>query len=427
MKYLKPDLYKGNSYKYYVLAVLTIVYSFNFIDRQLLVILQESIKEEMGLSDSQLGLLSGFSFAVFYVFCGIPLAKLADSWVRRDILAISITVWSGMTALSGFAQNFIHLLLARVGVAVGEAGGSPPAHAMISDIFSEERRATALAVYSMGINFGVLFGFLLGGWINEYYGWRTAFLVVGLPGIAVAVLLRMTVAEPIRGMSQGLGDDQETPKLSETLKLLWSRKSFRHLSLACAIHAFITYGAGNFLPSLFLRLHDIQSGELGTWLAIGAVFGGLGTFMGGFLSDHLGKRDKRWYQWIPALSTIITLPFTLFVYTSGNTYLALGTTFLTSIFFSAYLAPNLAITHSLVGLRMRAMSSAVLFFILNLIGLGLGPLFIGMVSDFLNPTLGDESIRYAMVYVIPVLTIWSTLHYLFAAKYIREDLMNAPN
>lgn len=427
MKYLKSDLYKGNSYKYYVLAVLTIVYSFNFIDRQLLVILQESIKEEMGLSDSQLGLLSGFSFAIFYVVCGIPLAKLADSWVRRDILAISITVWSGMTALSGFAQNFIHLLLARVGVAVGEAGGSPPAHAMISDIFSEERRATALAVYSMGINFGVLFGFLLGGWINEYYGWRTAFLVVGLPGIAVAVLLRMTVAEPIRGMSQGLGDDQETPKLSETLKLLWSRKSFRHLSLACAIHAFITYGAGNFLPSLFLRLHDIQSGELGTWLAIGAVFGGLGTFMGGFLSDHLGKRDKRWYQWIPALSTIITLPFTLFVYTSGNTYLALGTTFLTSIFFSAYLAPNLAITHSLVGLRMRAMSSAVLFFILNLIGLGLGPLFIGMVSDFLNPTLGDESIRYAMVYVIPVLTIWSTLHYLFAAKYIREDLMNAPN
>jgi|TARA_B110000438_G_scaffold300876_1_gene354321 MFS family permease len=427
MKYLKPDLYKGNSYKYYVLAVLTIVYSFNFIDRQLLVILQESIKEEMGLSDSQLGLLSGFSFAIFYVFCGIPLAKLADSWVRRDILAISITVWSGMTALSGFAQNFIHLLFARVGVAVGEAGGSPPAHAMISDIFSEERRATALAVYSMGINFGILFGFLLGGWINEYYGWRTAFLVVGLPGIAVAVLLRMTVAEPIRGMSQGLGDDQDTPKLSETLKLLWSRKSFRHLSLACAIHAFITYGAGNFLPSLFLRLHDIQSGELGTWLAIGAVFGGFGTFMGGFLSDHLGKRDKRWYQWIPALSTIITLPFTLFVYTSGSTYLALGTTFLTSIFFSAYLAPNLAITHSLVGLRMRAMSSAVLFFILNLIGLGLGPLFIGMVSDFLNPTLGDESIRYAMVFVIPVLTIWSTLHYLFAAKYIREDLMNAPN
>jgi MFS family permease len=166
MKYLKPDLYKGNSYKYYVLAVLTIVYSFNFIDRQLLVILQESIKEEMGLSDSQLGLLSGFSFAIFYVFCGIPLAKLADSWVRRDILAISITVWSGMTALSGFAQNFIHLLFARVGVAVGEAGGSPPAHAMISDIFSEERRATALAVYSMGINFGILFGFLLGGWIN---------------------------------------------------------------------------------------------------------------------------------------------------------------------------------------------------------------------------------------------------------------------
>ena len=211
MSYLSSRLYENKTYGYFVLGVLTTVYSFNFIDRQLLVILQESIKAEMGLSDTQLGLLSGFSFAIFYVSFGIPLAKLADTWIRRDVIAISLTIWSSMTAVSGFAQNFIHLLLARIGVAIGEAGGSPPAHAMVSDIFNQEQRATALAIYSTGINIGILFGFLLGGWINEFYGWRTAFLVVGLPGIALAIFLKLAVAEPDRGMAEEKIDDGSAP------------------------------------------------------------------------------------------------------------------------------------------------------------------------------------------------------------------------
>ncbi len=426
MNYLSSKLYEKKSYGYFVLGVLTTVYSFNFIDRQLLVILQESIKAEMGLSDTQLGLLSGFSFAIFYVSFGIPLAKLADTWIRRDVIAISLTVWSSMTAVSGFAQNFIHLLLARIGVAIGEAGGSPPAHAMVSDIFNQEQRATALAIYSTGINIGILFGFLLGGWINEFYGWRTAFLVVGLPGIALAIFLKLAVAEPNRGMAEEKVDDGSAPKLKETLKHLWLRKSFRHLSIACGIHAFVSYGAGNFLPSLFLRLHDIETGELGTWLALSSVAGGVGTFMGGYLSDKLGKQDPRWYQWVPAITTLIYLPFTLFIYLTDQTYLALMTTFITGMLFNAYLAPNLAITHSLVGLRMRAMSSAILFFILNFIGLGFGPMVIGFVSDMINPTYGIESIRYALLIVIPISTIWSATHYFIAAKHIRSDLELAP-
>ena len=426
MNYLSSKLYEKKSYGYFVLGVLTTVYSFNFIDRQLLVILQESIKAEMGLSDTQLGLLSGFSFAIFYVSFGIPLAKLADTWIRRDVIAISLTVWSSMTAVSGFAQNFIHLLLARIGVAIGEAGGSPPAHAMVSDIFNQEQRATALAIYSTGINIGILFGFLLGGWINEFYGWRTAFLVVGLPGIALAIFLKLAVAEPNRGMAEEKVDDGSAPKLKETLKHLWARKSFRHLSVACGIHAFVSYGAGNFLPSLFLRLHDIETGELGTWLALSSVAGGVGTFMGGYLSDKLGKQDPRWYQWVPAITTLIYLPFTLFIYLTDQTYLALMTTFITGMLFNAYLAPNLAITHSLVGLRMRAMSSAILFFILNFIGLGFGPMVIGFVSDMINPTYGIESIRYALLIVIPISTIWSATHYFIAAKHIRSDLELAP-
>ncbi len=426
MNYLSSKLYEKKSYGYFVLGVLTTVYSFNFIDRQLLVILQESIKAEMGLSDTQLGLLSGFSFAIFYVSFGIPIAKLADTWIRRDVIAISLTVWSSMTAVSGFAQNFIHLLLARIGVAIGEAGGSPPAHAMVSDIFNQEQRATALAIYSTGINIGILFGFLLGGWINEFYGWRTAFLVVGLPGIALAIFLKLAVAEPNRGMAEEKVDDGSAPKLKETLKNLWSKKSFRHLSIACGIHAFVSYGAGNFLPSLFLRLHDIETGELGTWLALSSVAGGVGTFMGGYLSDKLGKQDPRWYQWVPAITTLIYLPFTLFIYLTDQTYLALMTTFITGMLFNAYLAPNLAITHSLVGLRMRAMSSAILFFILNFIGLGFGPMVIGFVSDMINPTYGIESIRYALLIVIPISTIWSATHYFIAAKHIRSDLELAP-
>ncbi len=195
--------------RYYVLGLLTVVYSFNFIDRQLLSILQESVKKEMLLSDGQLGLLTGFAFAMFYVLAGLPIARWADRGNRRDIVAGSLVVWSLMTALCGMAQNFWQLLAARIGVGIGEAGGSPPSHSMISDTFPPEQRATALSFYSVGINIGILFGFLLGGYLNEVFGWRVAFLVVGLPGVLLGVVVRYTMAEPIRGLysvDQRLGD-----------------------------------------------------------------------------------------------------------------------------------------------------------------------------------------------------------------------------
>ncbi|MCW8926271.1 MAG: MFS transporter, partial [Xanthomonadales bacterium] len=191
--------YAKTGYRYYVLAVLTLVYTFNFIDRQLLVILQEPVKADLGLSDTQLGLLTGFAFAVFYVVCGIPIARWADKSVRRSIIAFSLAVWSFMTAISGMTQNFLQLLLARMGVGVGEAGGSPPAHSMISDIFKPTFRATALSIYSIGIYIGILIGFLLGGWIAEFFGWRLAFLVVGVPGLILALVVRFSVQEPVRG------------------------------------------------------------------------------------------------------------------------------------------------------------------------------------------------------------------------------------
>ena len=415
------------SYRYYALGILTLVYVFNFIDRQILVILQESIKVELDLSDTQLGLLSGISFAIFYVTCGIPIARWADKGNRRNIVALAIGTWSFMTALSGAVQNFTHLLLARIGVGVGEAGGSPPAHSMISDMFPERQRATALSVYSMGINFGVLIGFVIGGYVNDWLGWRWVFLVVGAPGILMALVVRFTLIEPPRGYSDNVTQNVEAPPFLDVFKLLWSRKSFRHMSVAAGLHAFVGYGVGQWIGSFFIRSYELGStGEIGFWLGIiSGTAGATGTFLGGYLADRYGQKDKRWYVWIPAIATIAAVPFSLAVYLLNNYSLALMI-YVVPVFLGAmYLGPTLAMTHGIVSLRMRALASSILFFVLNLIGLGLGPLFTGMLSDALSDTYGTDALRYALVSVVFVY-FWCGYHYLMAAKNIREDLENAP-
>ena len=274
------------NYRYYALAMLTFVYIFNFIDRQILVILQEDIKLELGLSDTQLGLLSGISFAIFYVTFGIPIARLADKSNRRNIVALAIGTWSFMTAVSGAAQNFFQLLLARIGVGIGEAGGSPPAHSMISDMFPAKERATALSIYSMGINFGVLIGFVLGGYVNDLLGWRWVFVVIGVPGILMALVVRFTLKEPPRGYSDNVKKVEDAPPMADVFKLLWSRRSFRHLSLAAGLHAFVGYGVGQWIGSFFIRTYELGStGEIGFWLGIiSGTAGAAGTFLGGYLS-----------------------------------------------------------------------------------------------------------------------------------------------
>ncbi len=424
----KPEVLT-TSYRYYALGVLTFVYIFNFIDRQILVILQESIKADLGLSDTQLGLLSGISFAIFYVTCGIPIARWADKGNRRNIISLAIGTWSLMTALSGAAQNFSQLLMARIGVAVGEAGGSPPAHSMISDMFAEKERATALSIYSMGINFGILIGFVIGGYVNDWFGWRWVYVVIGLPGVLMALIVRFTLKEPPRGYAENkVGQVAEAPPLKEVFQLLWSRRSFRHLSIAAGLHAFVGYGVGQWIASFFIRSYDLSStGEIGFWLGIiSGTAGALGTFMGGYLTDKYGREDRRWYVWIPAASTIAAIPFSLCVYLLDNYSLVLMI-YTVPVFLGAmYLGPTLAMTHGIVSLRMRALASAILFFVLNLIGLGLGPLFTGWLSDTLAPTYGSESLRYALVSVVLVY-IWCGFHYLMAAKTIRHDLENAPN
>ncbi len=419
--------YANTSARNYALVVLTLVYTFNFIDRQLLSILQESIKIDLSLSDSQLGLLTGFAFAVFYVTAGIPIARLADRSNRRNIVAVSVGLWSFMTAISGFVQSYSQLLAARIGVGIGEAGGSPPSHSIVSDIFPPEKRASALAFYSTGVNLGILFGFLFGGWLNEFFGWRVAFMVVGVPGIILAIIVRATVREPVRGLIENKKVSEKQVPFREVVSLLWQRKTFRHMAFACGLNAFVGYGTVNWIASFFIRSHEMSTGELGTWLALSTgLFGAIGILLGGILGDKLAERDKRWYQWIPGLATILVVPFLLIVFLTNHQYVALVGVFIPGLLQNVYLGNSIATTHNLVGLRWRSTASAILLLVINIIGLGLGPFAIGFLSDFLAPTLGAESLRYSMLILLPTVMIWSSIHFYLASRTMLVELEQAP-
>ena len=411
-------------YRTYALGLFLVVYVINFIDRQIFSILIEPIRAEIHLSDTQLGLLGGIAFAIFYTFAGIPIARWADTGVRKNIVALAMIVWSAMTMFTSTAKGFGGLLIARVGVGIGEAGCSPPIHSLLSDYYPEEKRATALATYALGIPIGGAIGTLLGGWIGEYFGWRTAFLVVGLPGILVAAVVYFTVKEPPRGFSEpgGVPVNKRTVPLGETLSFMWSLKSFRHLSFAGALHAFVGYGVGLFIPSFFIRVHGFGLAETSTYLFFIGLTGMIGTFLGGYLGDRFSKTDKRWYMGVPGIATFLGVPFGIIFYTTADPILAIILAIPGYILGPMYLGPTFAITQTMVPPAMRSLASAILLFVLNLIGLGLGPVFAGFLSDTLRPQYGEESIRYSLLILVVGGNLWSALHYYLASRTLRDDL-----
>ncbi|MCH8175150.1 MAG: MFS transporter [Proteobacteria bacterium] len=421
--------YKNPHYRYLVLGILTAVYVSNFVDRQVINVLASYIIEDLDISDGQFGMLSGLAFALIYTTLGIPIARWADIGNRRNVIAISVTIWSIMTAACGAAQNFAQLFLARFGVGIGEAGGSPPAHSIVSDIFPAHQRATALSVYSLGVYGGILVGTLGGAYLVQFFDWRIAFVVVGLPGIFLALLVRFVIKEPPRGMAEAR-KDVAPPGFFRVVGFLWERKSFRHLSFACALHAFVTYGMGNFMPLFLGRVHGMAILDVGWYYGLIAGIGGLaGTFFGGWMSDRMSNStgDKTWYVWIPFISTLLAIPFALITFLVMPTGVSAAFSYLLPVFAGGwYLAPCIASTHFLVGIRMRAMASAILFFVLNLIGLGLGPMLTGFVSDMLTPSYGDNALRYAMSITVLV-NIWCALHYYWATRTIRADFDRAPD
>lgn len=414
--------YEDPRYRTYVLVVLTLVYAVNFIDRQLLTILQESIKLELGLSDTQLGLLTGLAFAIFYVLAGVPIARLAERSNRKNIIAASIGIWSLMTALSGFVANYAQLVLARIGVGIGEAGCSPPAHSMISDMYPPEKRASALSFYSTGINIGIMFGILFGGIINEYFGWRIAFMVVGLPGLLVALIVWLTVAEPIRGWSEKHVVEEEPASFSRVLHFILERRFLLHVSIAAGLSGLVGYSLTNWIPPFFIRSFAMGTAELSWWLAAGiGLLGGLGTFGWGYMCDRWGKKDKRWYLWLPALSILLAIIPVLIVFNATDKHTALIANLFIGFFTTGYLGATLAVFHGTVEPRMRATASALFFLVLNIIGLGCGPTIVGAVSDYLRPEYGNESLRYAVLYVVPFACVWAAAHFMLAARGMHDS------
>ncbi|MEQ8859048.1 MAG: MFS transporter [Pseudomonadales bacterium] len=411
-------------YRAYVLAMLVVVYVFNFLDRQIVTILAEPIKIDLGLNDTQIGLMTGLAFAVFYTVLGIPLARLADRANRVSIITFALVVWSGMTALCGAAQNFVQMLAARIGVGVGEAGCSPPAHSLIADYYPPEKRASALSIYALGIPIGSILGLMSGGWIAELYGWRTAFFVVGVPGIVLAVLFKLTVREPLRGMSdaaRGTAAPEQLP-LGETLRTLMGNRTMLHIAMGGALTSFVGYGLGQWLPAYFIRIHGLGIAETATYfgLALG-VASAVGTFLGGSLADRLAARDRRLYAWIPAAGVLVAFPFYVAAMLSGNPYVAIAILIAPSLLNSLWLGPAFGTIQNLAPMRMRALASAMLLFVLNIIGLGFGPFLVGVLSDLLSGTFGADSLRYAIL-IATVAYFWAGAHFLLAGRTIREDL-----
>ena len=412
---------ESGSYKWVVLGMLTLVYTFNFIDRQILVILQEPIKAELGLSDTQLGLLTGLAFAALYVTLGIPIARWADLSNRKNIVALSLAVWSAMTAISGSVQNFVQLFLARVGVGIGEAGGSPPAHSIISDYFPPEKRATALSIYSTGIYFGILLGYIIGGVIAKFYGWRIAFYAIGIPGVLFAVVIYFFIREPVKGRLDIKGVDKDTPGFWEVVNTVLSKKTFLFIALGAGFNTFGTYGVGNFLPSFLQRVHGVDIATAGIVLGLTTGIGGMiGTYLGGYFADKLKYRDMRWYMWVPLWAGVANIIPSLLLFFTGHAQLAMWMTFFTSAFTAFYLGPSIAVSHSLVSAKMRAFTSAIFLFILNFIGLGFGPLVIGYLSDYFTAEFANESLRWAFCISILTGTISSVLFYLGSRTYRAE-------
>jgi len=438
----------SGGYKSYVLSALLIVYIFNFIDRQIVSALQEPIKAEFGLSDTQLGLMTGTAFAIFYTLLGIPIARLADRWNRVSIISISLIIWSGFTALFGLAQSFLFLLLTRIGVGIGEAGCSPPSHSLLSDYFPSKKRARALAIYALGIPIGSVVGILMGSyiynWVGDYYAangvpaimsalgaesaWRAPFLVLGVAGVALGVFVWTTLGEPKRG-AYDTHADLTQPSLGKVFSALAGKPSFWLLSLGAAIASMVGYGLFPWLFSFFVRGLDdfMELREAVTTAALPYAFvigvgGSLGTWVGGWLTDKFagGRLGVRAYVIIPGAALLIALPIYLAAVSMPVFIVSVLLLLVPTALGAMWYGPLFATIQNLVAPGLRAMASAVMLFIVNIIGLGIGPLLTGAISDGLRAQYGEDSLKLAIMIISSFLLLSAALFFL-SARTIQRD------
>lgn len=405
------------------LALLTITYFFSYMDRQIMSILLEPVKAEFHLADWQMGMLGGLAFAIFYATLGIPVASLSDRMNRRNIIAAALAIWSGFTVACGFAANFVQLLLSRIGVGIGEAGSSPPSHSLISDMYPPEKRAGALAVYSLGVNIGAAAGTIIGGTVAHYYGWRMAFIAVGAPGVLLALLVMLFVTEPKRGESDpDVVVQDHAPTIWDGFVSIFGNRAALHLTAGFTLTSTVGYGLSYWGPAYYIRSFKFTMLDISIKITpILAIAGIAGVVLGGMLANWCARRWGLWSQSaMIAILKAVALPFAALLYFTTDPWVGLGAYFVSILFASCYLGPTFSLVQTLAPLRMRALWASIILFINNLIGLGLGPTAIGALSDLLHPYYGDQSLRWAL-FIGLMATPWAIFHYWRAAVALKQS------
>jgi predicted MFS family arabinose efflux permease len=402
----------------YVLMVLTAILAVNQLDRHILNISLDAIGREFSLTDAQLGLLSGVLFTVLYILFGFPAARLAARFNRRNIVAVSALVWSSLTIATGTAQSFAQLALLRMGVGVGEAGAIGPSQAIISDLYPEDRRTTAMGVYMSGATTGILFAFLVGGVVGQAYGWRWTFVAAGVPGIILAVILRVTCREPER-VGTSAEPEVERSLFVSTVKRIWKDRVLFHIFIGFGISGTVTFGALTWYAAYIIRFHELNQAQTGIYLACTVgIIGSIGSILAGRFADRLGASDPRRRIYVVIIGLLAAKPFALAFLLQSDTVLALASLAVATFFANTISGPTFALIHNRFDNEMRPMATAVYLFAFNMIGLGFGPALVGLVSDVLLPDAGNRSLAYALV-VAQLVGIWGAWHFWKATRLMR--------
>jgi predicted MFS family arabinose efflux permease len=408
-------------YVWYVVLLLAVVNVFNSMDRMALSVLAPYIKADLHLTDAQIGLLTGFAFAVFYAVCGVPIARWADRGVRRDIIALALGTWSLMTVLTGAAQNFWQLFVMRVGVGAGEAGGLAPALSLLCDYVPLKRRSGIFALHSIGLIAGIMLGLALGGWLGEVIGWRWTFVVLGVPGTLLALVVKLTLREPERGYFDGVKNAEPAPSFRRTVGILWGSPIYRLLMLVSVTNGFTQYGLNQWWPSFYSRVFGISTAYVGVYLGIAlAVGSGVGVLIGGFLSDKFARRDVRLPLLIGAAAVLVAFPVSLASVIVESASVSLILVAFTGLLWSVLTSPLAVAVYSMALPAMRATAGAVMIFFTSVLGLGLGPFCVGVVSDLLTTMFGSEALRYALLVPISLFPVTIVGTYRAAMALPRE-------
>lgn len=415
----------GERSRNYVLGLLCALNVLLVLDKIVLTILVEPIRQEFQLSDLQLGTLLGLSYAIFMGAAGLPLGWLADRANRRNLAAACLAVWSVMTAACGVAQNLTQLLLARIGVGIAEAGGGPAAVSMISDLFAERRRSTAMAVFAMGGNIAVLFNLMIITKITFHYGWRASLIAASVPGVVVALVLLFTIKEPRRGLADGLNPNVARPPLATTLRFIAGQRSLVHLIIGATVSYIVIAGMGSWHFAFLVRSYSVKLNEVGPILGLGlSVLGATFGLTSGYLADRLAARDERYRLWLIAGGSAACFFVGVPALTVVDWHWAVSLAAVFGAMVTFWFAATTALGQALVQLRMRATLAGLFFLLSNMVGFGVGPLAIGALSDALAPSYGNESLRYAMLIAV-CLNLWAALHFFLAARHVARDLQKA--